>query len=87
MVIGGIVLMRILINQVILRPKPLVNVTVTSTKRNKSNLLVFASILYHMLMEDWRTLPRDPSNQTHLVEYEKVKEAQPIFAGNEIICC
>ena len=77
MLIGGVILLRTLIHQIVLGSQSKQNISDAS----KTNILVFASILYHLFMKGWRKLPYSFSNQEHLLEDEMVKPRDPLFSG------
>ena len=81
MLIGAMIFMRVLISQIIISPKSTQNTKMAVSETNKSNVFVFASLLYHILMGNWRMLSQNSSNQEHLMESEATKAGQPLFVG------
>ncbi len=81
MMIGVQILLRTLVYQVVLRPKPKKDNKLGLNENSKANLLLFASVLYHIIADIWKKIPSDPANQNHLRKLDKVRSSSPLFIG------
>lgn len=80
MLIAATYYLRVLVHQVILRPQFGYD-NVRITPKIKQNLLVIASVIYHLVMRLFEDLKIQSGNQNHLLFYERVVPGFPLLAG------
>lgn len=83
MMIGVQILLRTMVYQAVLRPKPREDQKLELNENSKANVMLFASILYHIIIGIWRRIPSDPGSQNHLRKLDKVKPGAPLFVGKD----